>query len=280
MPPRNEVGAKIAALARAGDLELIPLKSVQEQLPLIPMETTVAVTCSVKFGIERTVDYAELLGNAGHRVRAHLAARQVPDRASLAELVERLQGIGVKQLHVIGGDADEPAGKYASSMDLIEDLSTMDHGFTLSVACYPEGHPKISDEVLFEALKQKQPYAGFMINQLCFDAGTLVSWLSSMRAAGITLPLRIGLAPPINPAKLVDLSLRIGVGSSVRYLSKQHGLLGSLLRGKFYKPEKLLAQIGEALLSPEMNVDGLHIFSFNQVRATVEWQQKVGGPSS
>jgi methylenetetrahydrofolate reductase (NADPH) len=280
MAPARDVEDRIATLARTGDVELIPLKSVQEHLAVIPKETTVAVTCSVKLGIERTLDYAELLAKAGHTVRAHLAARQVPDRAALAELVDRFQGIGVRQLHVIGGDADEPAGKYASAMELIEDLSTMDHGFTLSVACYPEGHPKISDKDLFEALKQKQPYASFMINQLCFDAGTLVSWLSSVRAAGITLPLRMGLAPPINPAKLVDISLRIGVGSSMRYLSKQHGLLGSLLRGRFYKPEKLLGQIGDALVSPEMNVDGLHIFSFNQLRATVEWQRKVGGVAS
>ena len=178
---------------------------------------------------------------------------------------------------MIGGDAEEPEGSYTSAAELIEDLSTMDHGLTLSVGCYPEGHPKISDEALFEALQQKQAYASFMVNQLCFDPKVLVSWLSSMREAGITLPLRMGLAPPISPAKLLDLSLRIGVGTSVRYLSKQHGVVGSLLRGRFYKPEKLLGQLGEALVSPEMHIDGLHIFSFNQVQATVEWQRRVGG---
>jgi len=280
MAPRREVEAKIAALARTGDLELIPLKSLQEQLPLVPKETTVAVTCSAKFGIGRTVDYAELLAKAGHRVRAHLAARQVADRAALAELVERFEGAGVKELHVIGGDAEEPEGKYTSALELMEDLSTMHHGFVLSVACYPEGHPKIPEDVLFEALLAKQPYASFMINQLCFDARTLATWLASMRAAGITLPLRIGLAPPISPAKLLDLSLRIGVGTSVRYLSKQHGMLGSLLRGKFYRPEKLLGQLGEALVSPEMRIEGLHIFSFNQVEAALDWQRRVAAIQS
>ncbi len=277
MGPREDLEARIAALARTGDIEVIPMKSVQEQLALIPKETTIAVTCSAKFGIQRTLDYAESLTQAGHRVRPHLAARQVPDKAYLAEVVEKLQRIGVKDLYVIGGDAEEPEGSYTSAAELIEDLSTMDHGFTLSVGCYPEGHPKISDEALFEALQQKQPHASFMVNQLCFDPKVLVSWLSSMREAGITLPLRMGLAPPISPAKLLDLSLRIGVGTSVRYLSKQHGVVGSLLRGRFYKPEKLLGQLGEALVSPGMHIDGLHIFSFNQVQATVEWQRRVGG---
>ncbi|MGH9100978.1 MAG: methylenetetrahydrofolate reductase, partial [Acidimicrobiales bacterium] len=254
MAPSDDVEARIATLARTGDVEIIPLKSVQEQLAAIPKETAVAVTCSAKFGIQRTLDYVEMVAKAGHRVRPHLAARQVPDEAHLAEIVEKLHGLGVRDLYVIGGDAEEPEGKYASAAELLSDLATMDHGFTISIGCYPEGHPKISDDALFEALQQKQPYASFMINQLCFDPKVLVAWLSSMRAAGITLPLRMGLAPPISPARLVELSLRIGVGTSVRYLSKQHGIIGSLLRGKFYKPEKLLGRIGEALVSPEMNI--------------------------
>lgn len=280
MAPRAEVSARIAELARTGDIEVIPLKSVQEQLTTIPKGTMVAVTCSAKFGIDRTIEYVERLTKAGHRVRPHLAARQVPDKAFLAEFVERIKGLGVKDLFVPGGDAEEPAGSYTSSAELLEDLATLDHGLTISVACYPEGHPKISDEALLQALKQKQPIAHLMISQLCFDPKALVSWLQATRAAGITLPLRLGLAAPMNPAKLADLSLKIGVGTSVRYLSKQHGIVGTLIRGKFYKPEKLLADMGDALVSPEMNIDGLHLFSFNQVTATIDWQRKVGNASS
>jgi methylenetetrahydrofolate reductase (NADPH) len=275
----REVEDKIAALARTGDVEVIPMKSVREKLAVLPKKTTVAVTCSPKFGLERTVEYAELLAKAGHPLRVHLAARQVPSRTYLIELVERLQGLGVEQLHVIGGDAEEPVGKYTAAAELIEDLSTMNHGFKISVACYPEGHPKISDKALFEALQEKQPHAAFMINQLCFDSNVLVSWLRSMREAGITLPLRLGVAPPISPTKLLDLSLKIGVGTSARYLSKQHGMLGTFLRGRFYKPEKLLRQLGDSIVSPEINIEGLHIFSFNQLQTTVDWQQRVGSPS-
>jgi methylenetetrahydrofolate reductase (NADPH) len=276
MAPRNEVNARIEALARGADIEVIPLKNLRVHQSVIPKETTVAVTCSVKLGLERTIEHAERFARDGHRVRPHIAARQVPDRAYLGELVERLRDFGAQELHVIGGDAEQQVGKYGSAVELVEDLSTMDHGLMLSVACYPEGHPSIPERVLFEALQKKQPHVSFMINQLCFDARALIGWLSSMRAAGITLPLRMGLAPPINPAKLLDISLRIGVGASARYLSKQHGFLGNLLRGKFYKPERLLNQLGDALVSPEMSVDGLHIFSFNQVQAAVDWQRKVG----
>jgi methylenetetrahydrofolate reductase (NADPH) len=280
MAPTGQIERRIVALARTGDIEVIPMKSVKDQLAIIPKETTVAVTCSVKFGLDRTIEYAELLAKAGHTLRVHIAARQVPSRTYLSELVEQLAGLGVAQLHVIGGDAEEPVGKYSESAELIEDLSTMNHGFEISVACYPEGHPSIPDKVLFEALQRKQPHVSFMINQLCFDPKVLETWLRSMRDMGITLPLRMGIAPPISPTKLLDLSVKIGVGTSMRFLSKQHGMIGTLLRGKFYKPEKLLADLGGALISPEMKIDGLHIFSFNQLQTTVDWQQRVGSAAS
>ena len=275
MARREEVEARIGTLARTADVEIIPLKGVQAQLAMIPKETTVAVTMSPTFGIDRTIDYVERVAQLGHRALPHLAARQVRDRASLGGLVERLQGLGVKDLMVVGGDAEEPAGTYASAGELLEDLSTMDHGFAISVACYPEHHPKISEEALLEALQGKQRFAASMVSQLCFDAKALVTWLTSARQAGITLPLRLGLAPPMNPARLLELSLRIGVGASIAFLSTQHGVVGTLLRGRLYKPEHLLGELGQALVAPEMGIDGLHLFSFNQVQATVEWQRRV-----
>jgi methylenetetrahydrofolate reductase (NADPH) len=80
--------------------------------------------------------------------------------------------------------------------------------------------------------------------------------------------------------KLAELSLKIGVGSSLRYLTKQHGLIGTVLRGKSYRPEQVLIDMGSELTSPALNVERLHMFSFNQVTATVEWQRRLAGPSN
>jgi methylenetetrahydrofolate reductase (NADPH) len=78
--------------------------------------------------------------------------------------------------------------------------------------------------------------------------------------------------------KLLELSPKIGVGSSVRYLAKQHGFLGNVLKGGAYRPESLLYQMGDAVISPDLGIDRLHLFSFNQVTSTVQWQQSVGSP--
>jgi methylenetetrahydrofolate reductase (NADPH) len=75
----------------------------------------------------------------------------------------------------------------------------------------------------------------------------------------------------------VELALRIGVGSSLRYLTKQHGLLGSVLRGGAYRPEQLLDTIVETPDLDELGIDTVHLYSFNQIAATVEWQRRISG---
>ncbi|MCI2422129.1 methylenetetrahydrofolate reductase [Saccharopolyspora sp. K220] len=280
MSPRETVGttAEIRTLVRDAKIEIIPIKGYEAKFAEVPKGTTVTITCSPKFGLDRTLAATEYAAAAGYTVIPHLAARQVTDEAELKEFVRRLEAAAVTDLYVIAGDAAETAGIFTSSAELLDSLAGFDHGLTsIGVACYPEGHPAIPDDVLADALRTKQPTAHYMVSQLCFDPKTLTRWLRATREGGITLPLHIGLAAPMQARKLAEVSLKIGVGSSLRYLSKQHGLVGNLLRGKAYRPEQLLADMGPALTAPEMNVERLHMFSFNQVGATAQWQQRLAG---
>jgi hypothetical protein len=36
--------------------------------------------------------------------------------------------------------------------------------------------------------------------------------------------------------------------------------------------------MGDAVTSPDLGIDRLHLFSFNQVAATVQWQESAGSP--
>jgi methylenetetrahydrofolate reductase (NADPH) len=268
----------VAALVRAADIEIIPVRGASEKLVAIPADTTVTVTCSAKFGLGRTLDFTALAAKSGYRVVPHLAARQVTDRAELRDFVGRLDDLGVRDLYVIGGDAAEPAGVYGSAAELLDDLAGIDNGLeSIGVACYPEGHPTISDANLLDALLRKQAHATYMVSQMCFDLDALVTWLREIRSQGIHIPLHIGLAAPLKSRKLVELSLKIGVGSSIKYLTKQHGVLGNLVWGGSYRPEKSLRTIADALSSDELGIESLHLFSFNQIDATVDWQRRIAG---
>jgi methylenetetrahydrofolate reductase (NADPH) len=268
-------------LVRTANIEVIPLKGAEAAVADLPETTTVTITCSPKFGLERTLDHVEAAIRSGHRVVPHLAARQVESEARLVAILDRLNAVGVADLYVIGGDADEPAGPYPDAEALLAAIvATGRRPEHVGVGCYPEGHPKIDDKSLLAALQRKQQYADYMVSQLCFDPETLVAWLRRVRSIGVNLPLRIGLAAPLRTTKLIELSLRIGVGTSVRFLSKQHGMVGNLMFGRAYKPEALLDEIGDELADPELGVEGLHLFSFNQVAATAEWQRRIADPAA
>ena len=270
--------ALVHTLIREANVEVIPLKGAEAKVRALPAGTTVTITCSPKFGLDRTLEHVEHAARAGYRVVPHLAARQVADRVQLRAFVDRVAAVGVTDLYVIGGDAAEPAGPYGSAAELLRDLAELDHPLhRIGIGCYPEGHPKIPEEDLLAALLEKQPYASYLVSQLCFDVDALTAWIGRVRGAGITLPLRIGLAAPMSTRKLAELSLRIGVGASVRFLGNQHGMVGNLLLGTSYRPQDLLFDLDPAMLADPTVVEGVHLFSFNQVDATVEWQRRTAG---
>jgi methylenetetrahydrofolate reductase (NADPH) len=263
-------------LVSNANIDVIPLKGAEDKIRAVPVGATVTITCSPKFGLERTVDHIASAISNGYRVVPHLAARMVESDQVLRDFVHRVVDLGVSDLYVVGGDADEPLGKFYDAESILWALTEFDHGLTrLGVGCYPEGHPKIDSQDLAEALHRKQQYADYMVSQLCFDPEALVGWLLQARAAGVTLPLRVGLAAPLKAAKLAELSMRIGVGQSLRFLTKQHGIVGNLVLGRHYAPEQLLTDIGPDLMSADLNIEGIHLFSFNQIDATVDWQQRI-----
>lgn len=268
-PP--DAAERLRHLLDEATFEIIPLKGAREQILGTPQGATVAVTCSPKFGLDRTLEHCAVAAQAGRRVVPHLAARMVPDRAALRDFVHRVADLGVTDLYVVGGDATTPTGDYHEAAQILEDLAAMEHPFTrIGVACYPEGHPHIDDDRLWDALVRKQQYATYLVSQMCFDAAAFTSWLAEARTRGVTPPVRLGVSGPVKLARLTELSLRIGVGQSLRFLGKQHGLVGNVLMGRTYDPGPFARAVLGGQPQPG-DVEGLHVFTFNQVPACRAW---------
>jgi methylenetetrahydrofolate reductase (NADPH) len=270
------VNPDFAELIDNADIELIPLNGLIEKLVVVPKDTKITITCSVKLGLDRTMEFTQQAARAGYYVVPHLAARQVTSEAELRRYLNILEDVGVTEIYVIGGDAPTSAGPYSSAFDLLQTLAAIDHKIKkIGVGCYPEGHPAIHDDHLLTALLQKQGTAHYMVNQLCFSPDALLAWVRRIRAAGVTLPLHLGVPSPLHKRKLVELSLKIGVGASVRYLLKQQSLIANLFLSSAYKPEEFLFGLGGALWGDELNIKRLHFFSFNQIDVTVDWQRRL-----
>ncbi len=251
--------------------ELIPMKTTFEKAGALPAGTRVSVTASPAKGMEATVELTEQLTAIGLDVVPHISARLTKSKSELEGIVERLDALELEEIFVVGGDADDP-GDFVDAMDLIRHLDTLDHPFSrIGVTGYPEGHPDISDELLMRALVDKQPYASSVTTQMCFDPDAIRDWVLAIRDRGIDLPVIIGIPGVTELTKLIGISARIGVGTSLRFLSKNRSLASKLL--KPYAPDELVDSLAELADDPGLGIAGLHIYTFNQVEATFGWHR-------
>ena len=260
--------------------ELMPFDSFGEQMEHLPDGATIAITTSPTLGIDATVEWTEKAAAAGYEIIPHIAARYVEDESHLAEIAGRLIDAGVTDIFVPGGDREEPAGEFESAYDLLSTLDGMEHEFAeVGITGYPEGHDFLSDETLAEAMAKKEPYATYIVTQLCYDPETIVEWVGEIRDRGVDLPVDVGIPGVMKYQRLLGISQKVGVGDSVRFLRKTSGVLGfvkQLLgsRGK-YTPDALVEGLAPYVGDPEYGIRNVHIYTFNQVPDSEEWRREM-----
>jgi methylenetetrahydrofolate reductase (NADPH) len=274
MKPNGKI---LAGMMDQAYLEIIPTKTIKERLIHLPRHSYLAITCSPAQGVGPTLDMVDELralpDERQLKLVPHVAARVVRDKGHLREILARLDEARVESVFVPGGDALEPAGDYDCALDLLRDIADIGHRFEyVGVAAHPEGHPLVGDEELLCLLKEKQKVSNYLVTQMCFDSGLLINWLRSIRAAGVTLPAWLGLPGVADIPKLIALSMKIGVGQSVKVLKKQKGLVRKMFSARPYQPDDLLAGLQPHLDDTLLDIPGFHLFSFNDVERTERWR--------
>jgi len=259
--------------------EVIPLKSMHDQIPHLPTGCSVSVTCSPTKGIEPTLEISAELQAAGHHAVPHIAARLVEGREHVEKIAARINEHGITEIFVVGGDPD-PVGPYADGLSLMKDLLPLCQTVRIvGVPSYPDHHTVIPDAALDEALLAKQALIkelgleGFTSTQMCFNAKTIEQWLRRQRERGLTLPVHLGVPGAVDRTRLLSLGTRLGIGSSLRYLRKNSGAIMRIFSPSSYDPDKLITPLSKH--ADELGIDGLHLFTFNSIDSTVAWQQKA-----
>ena len=266
----------MARLVAQPRYELIPVSGVENEFSALLPGSTVTVTASPHHGMKRTLEVSERLAALGYSVVPHLAARMVAGPSHLEEIIERLGAAQIRDAFVIGGDAAPATGSFRDAAGLLEALASLPHSLLrIGVAGYPEGHPLISAAGLLDALQREQPRADYVVTQICFDAEALVGWVATIREAGIGLPLVVGLPGVVERRRLAEVSLRAGVGASMRYLARHGRQLATLARSRRYDPTPLAVAIAAHLDDPEVLIEGVHLFTFNRIEATQAWVSRM-----
>ena len=225
------------------------------------------------------VSVAKRLRQAGLNPVPHIAARRLASSAAASEFLALLRDEAqVTRALLVAGDSRVPVGPFDSSSALLETGVLEAHGIrSIGIAGYPEGHPRITESAIEAARDRKLAYAArngldvFIVSQFCFDPGAIVGWVERLRARGVAVPLRVGVAGIANIRTLLNYARRCGIGNSIRALGAEPISLPRLLTQQ--GPEKVVRQIAGA--GAGASVAGLHCFPFGGFAQTARWLQTV-----
>jgi methylenetetrahydrofolate reductase (NADPH) len=260
--------------------EIVPMKSIDQAIADLPPGAHVSVTCSPAKGISATQDYTVQLLELGHHPIPHFAARLVegPDHAK--QLAVWLREHSLKDVFVIAGDAPDPAGPYEGALPFIRDLLDGDPGVDrVGITGYPDGHALIDSSEITVQLHAKQALlaeagkTGWVSTQMCFDEDRIREWLVAERAAGLTLPVRLGVPGVVDRTRLMTMGTRLGIGASMRYLAKNRSTVMQMMAPGGYDPTDMVVAFADD--AAKLDIEALHSFTFNAVADTRAWQEAI-----
>ncbi len=260
--------------------EIVPMKSIDQAIADLPPAAHVSVTCSPARGIAATLDYTDQLIGLGHQPIPHIAARMVESVDDAAKLAGWMREREVPEVFVIAGDAPEPAGPYHGGLEFLRDFLDAEPGVQrIGIPGYPDGHGTVPIEVVNEQLRRKQTLladhglGGWISTQMCFGESTIRSWLERERTDGIFLPIRLGVPGVVDRTRLMTMGTRLGIGTSLRYLSKNRSTVMHLMAPGGFDPTDMVVAFADD--AERLGIEALHSFTFNAVAETRAWQEAI-----
>jgi len=244
--------------------------------------TDVTVTFLPGDNYRHNVDTASALRRAGFNPVPHIAAREMPSREALDDLLARARGeADVTRVLLIAGDVAIAKGPFKSSLDVCASGLIEARGIArLSVAGHPEGHPYLEAANAFKVLKAWRDWGHQsniqvdVVTQFCFESAPILGWIGELNARGIGLPVIVGLAGPATPATLTKFALRCGIGNSMRSLRSQIGRFGRLLTDT--GPDDVMRGLRSAPEAATASIAGFHLFPFGGLRKAGAWLRDYG----
>lgn len=200
---------------------------------------------------------------------AHLTC-VAADKRKIKEQLKALAALKVNNILALRGDppADQPDfvppnDGFAHADELIAFIKSVDPGFCLGAAGYPEKHPEaVSLSADIDNLKKKvRAGAEFIVSQLFFDNCFFFDFVKLCRQAGIDLPIIPGIMPISSWKQINKMAEMCGA-------SLPETLLKTLKENENNPPaieaigrEQAVRQCQELLRA---GVPGLHFFVLNR----------------
>ena len=246
---------------------------------IVPAGASVYVSAVPAQRTDEAVEHALRLRRSGFEPVPHLAVRAFASVGEIDRFLARLAAeAGVRQVLVIAGDRDPPAGSLRGALDVIDSGLLQRHGIReIGIAGYPEGHPRIPGHELDRALADKIAAAAatglrlHIVTQFCFDAEAIIGWIRRLRDFGHDTPVRIGLAGPTSLPTLMRYASRCGVAASLQGLARHAGMMRHLFA--MSAPDAIVRAL--AAERERLGDVRVHFFSFGGLVRTARWASAV-----
>jgi methylenetetrahydrofolate reductase (NADPH) len=202
----------------------------------------------------KTAKKAGDLAKKGFNPVPHFPARSILDEAQLNDYVSRCKDLGVKQALVIGGGHGQ-VGVFESSIQILE--TGYFEGLKVGIAGHPDGSPDISDSNLEKAMKDKKPYADYIVTQWLLDPQPIIDFISKQ-----SIPVHVGITGPLKITSLIKFANIVGAKNSLNFLKSNFSKALDLIKPK--DPNDLIEKV-------KSHTDFFHIYTFGGLKETNKW---------
>ncbi|MGI6587515.1 MAG: methylenetetrahydrofolate reductase [NAD(P)H] [Peptococcia bacterium] len=218
---------------------------------------------------DRTVEIASLIKHKyGIESLAHLTCIS-STKDEIEGVLTTLKNNKIKNILALRGDLPQDKNfkfptplHYHYAKDLITQIKQKNH-FSISAACYPEGHitcNSLTQDI--EYLKEKvEAGVDLLITQLFFDNNHLYNFMDKIKKAGITVPVTAGIMPLLNK-KQIEHCLSLSKSTLPPKFTR--------VLEKYGDHPEILQEVGIAYATDQIidllawGVDGIHIYSMNR----------------
>ena len=228
--------------------------SPKTDLDTLPALKDVYITMLPGGDYKDTAEQASKLVKKGLNPIPHFPARSIENDVQLKEYVSRCKDVGVRQALVIGGSR-EPIGSFDSSIQILE--TGFFEQMKIGIAGHPEGSPDISDSKLEKAMKDKKPYADYIVTQWLLDSQKIIDFISKQ-----TIPVHVGITGPLKITSLIKFANIVGAKNSLNFLKSNFSKALDLMRPK--DPNDLIGKV-------KSHSDFFHIYTFGGLKETNKW---------
>ena len=228
--------------------------TIKTDLSVLPKVKDVYITMLPGNDFREVANKAKELVQSGFNPVPHFPARSIKNLNELKDYVTMCKDFGVKQALVIGGSA-EPIGDYHCSLQILE--TGLFQGLKIGIAGHPEGSPDISDSDLERAMKDKKPFADYIVTQWLLNPEVINQFVLKQ-----DLPVHVGITGPLKLSSLIKFANIVGAKNSINFIKSNASKALNLLRPS--DPNELINKV-------KSSTTNFHIYTFGGLRETNKW---------